>query len=252
VHSIADGEPSVAGVIRRAARAAVKRTVEGDLGMRHNAATIVEAVGLEAIATSASSRRSACRRCSSEITRDVERLPRAPTRSRSTRRWSARRSARRSRAIAAPWRPSTRRRDRSPSSTARTCPSRRVVIGTGGALVHSRDPHAVLRWRWLADEPLSLRPRRPRLLLDREYLLYACGLLGSVEPQARARARARLTSSRSTQPTARPADERTFHGLTLRACRFPNRASTTACSPTCAAQTSRAGRQAPMSFSMRP
>ena len=35
-----------------------------------------------------------------------------------------------------------------------------------------------------ADEPLSLRPKQPRLLLDREYLLYACGLLGAVEPQA--------------------------------------------------------------------
>ena len=60
-----------------------------------------------------------------------------------------------------------------------------VVIGTGGALVHSRDPHAVLlKALASSDEPLSLRPRRPRFLLDREYLLYACGLLGSVEPQA--------------------------------------------------------------------
>ena len=32
-------------------------------------------------------------------------------------------------------------------------------------------------------EPLSLRPKKPRLLLDRHYLLYACGLLGTVEPQ---------------------------------------------------------------------
>jgi hypothetical protein len=60
-----------------------------------------------------------------------------------------------------------------------------VVIGTGGALVHSRDPYAVLRTTLAsADEPLSLRPRQPRFLLDREYLLYACGLIGSVEPQA--------------------------------------------------------------------
>ena len=60
-----------------------------------------------------------------------------------------------------------------------------AVIGTGGALVHSPDPSAVLRMALAsADEPLSLRPRQPRLLLDREYLLYACGLLGSVEPQA--------------------------------------------------------------------
>ena len=38
----------------------------------------------------------------------------------------------------------------------------------------------------LADpaDPFSLRPRAPRLLLDREYLLYACGLLSEVEPEA--------------------------------------------------------------------
>jgi uncharacterized protein (TIGR01319 family) len=60
-----------------------------------------------------------------------------------------------------------------------------TVIGTGGALVHSRDARAVMEMA-LADsaEPLSLRPKQPRLLLDREYLLYACGLLGAVEPQA--------------------------------------------------------------------
>jgi hypothetical protein len=33
-------------------------------------------------------------------------------------------------------------------------------------------------------EPMSLRPRKPKFLLDREYLLYACGLLASVEPRA--------------------------------------------------------------------
>jgi len=60
-----------------------------------------------------------------------------------------------------------------------------AVIGTGGALVHSRDPYAVLQMALATPaEPLSLRPRQPRFLLDREYLLYACGLLSSVEPQA--------------------------------------------------------------------
>jgi MutL-like protein len=33
-------------------------------------------------------------------------------------------------------------------------------------------------------EPLSLRPRAPRMLVDRDYLLYACGLLGAIEPEA--------------------------------------------------------------------
>jgi hypothetical protein len=59
------------------------------------------------------------------------------------------------------------------------------VIGTGGVLAASADARAILR-RALADarEPLALKPVAPRLLLDREYLLYACGLLQGVEPQA--------------------------------------------------------------------
>src|SRR5262249_9111012 len=60
-----------------------------------------------------------------------------------------------------------------------------VVIGTGGALLHTRAPGAGLRGTFASDDdPFSLRPRQPKFLLDREYLLYACGLLGSVEPQA--------------------------------------------------------------------
>ena len=60
-----------------------------------------------------------------------------------------------------------------------------AVIGTGGPIVSSPDPRSILKAA-LADaaEPLSLKPRKPRLLLDRHYLLYACGLLSTVEPQA--------------------------------------------------------------------
>jgi hypothetical protein len=60
-----------------------------------------------------------------------------------------------------------------------------AVIGTGGAVVASPDPRAILAGA-LADsaDPASLRPRRPRLLLDRHYLLYACGLLGAVDAHA--------------------------------------------------------------------
>ena len=60
-----------------------------------------------------------------------------------------------------------------------------AIIGTGGAIVASRDPRSILATA-LADsaEPLALKPKRPRLLLDAQYLLYACGLLAAVEPRA--------------------------------------------------------------------
>ncbi len=60
-----------------------------------------------------------------------------------------------------------------------------AVIGTGGVLVAGRRPGVILRAA-LADprEPRALMPVAPRLMLDHDYLLYACGLLQSVEPQA--------------------------------------------------------------------
>ena len=186
VHSVADGEPSVAGVISQGLpEPRIKRTVEGDLGMRHNAAAIVEAEGLESVAAAAKLAPERVSILLDEITRDLERLPqeadeialdqalvcaavkRAVTRHCGT-------LATVYTAIG----PATVQYGKDLSGVG-------AVIGTGGALVHGRDPRAVLRMALATPaEPLSLRPRNPRFLLDREYLLYACGLLGSVEPQA--------------------------------------------------------------------
>ena len=51
VHSVATGDPTMEGAIQRGLpEPYVKRTVEGDLGMRHNAASIVEAAGQDKLA----------------------------------------------------------------------------------------------------------------------------------------------------------------------------------------------------------
>jgi hypothetical protein len=52
-------------------------------------------------------------------------------------------------------------------------------------LAHGADPRGALESA-LADptDPRSLRPKAPKLLIDRHYLMYACGLLASVEPKA--------------------------------------------------------------------
>jgi len=59
------------------------------------------------------------------------------------------------------------------------------LIGTGGALVHSREPASVLR-AGIANsrKPQQLRPRAPRLAIDADYLLFAAGLLAQVDPVA--------------------------------------------------------------------
>jgi hypothetical protein len=60
-----------------------------------------------------------------------------------------------------------------------------TVIGTGGPLVHGRNPSSILSGcLYSKDEPDSLRPRDPALLVDQNYVLYAAGLLAKAEPEA--------------------------------------------------------------------
>src|SRR5512146_928099 len=76
VHSIGTGEPAEAGVIRHGLpEPYAKRTVEGDLGMRHNAATIVDAVGLEALAADARVAVAAAAAGVARVESDIEALP---------------------------------------------------------------------------------------------------------------------------------------------------------------------------------
>ena len=186
VHSVANGETSVAGVIPQGLpESRIKRTVEGDLGMRHNAATIVESIGLESIAANARLAPTRVSKLLDEITRDAERLPQSADEIALDQALVCaavqQAVARHCGTIATVYTatgPATVQYGKDLSSVA-------AVVGTGGALVHSRDPYAVLTMTLASSaEPLSLRPRTPKFLLDREYLLYACGLLASVEPQA--------------------------------------------------------------------
>ena len=186
VHSVANGEPSVPGVIPQGLpEPRVKRTVEGDLGMRHNAASIVEAVGVKHIAADARIDEARIAALLARIASDVECLPQTSEEvaldqalARAAVKLAARRHCGTVETVYTVTGPVTVQHGKDLSNV-------NAVIGTGGAVVGSRDPRAVVAMA-LADpaEPLSLRPKKPRLLLDRHYLLYACGLLGAVEPQA--------------------------------------------------------------------
>jgi uncharacterized protein (TIGR01319 family) len=59
----------------------------------------------------------------------------------------------------------------------------KCVIGTGGPIVFSRDPGEILKKCLFQDsQPHILRPQNPRFLLDNNYILYAAGLLSQSEP----------------------------------------------------------------------
>lgn len=57
------------------------------------------------------------------------------------------------------------------------------VIGTGGILIHNKNPKKVLE-KTLANRNhmLELRPQNPQYMLDKDYLLASMGLLSSIDP----------------------------------------------------------------------
>jgi len=186
VHSIGRGEPSTPGVIRYGLpEPYAKRTVEGDLGMRHNAEAIAAAAGIAAIAADAGVPVAVATDAIAALHADVEALPRDPAQfaldaalARAAIRIAMTRHAGTCETVYTAQGPVSVQRGKDLSDVG-------LVIGTGGALVHARNPAAILAVAAAdAADPLSLRPRAPRFAIDRHYLLYAAGLLAEAAPDA--------------------------------------------------------------------
>jgi uncharacterized protein (TIGR01319 family) len=60
----------------------------------------------------------------------------------------------------------------------------RNVIGTGGIFAYGREPLIVLQGALFSQEnPLTLKPKSPDFFVDKNYILYAIGLLAENEPE---------------------------------------------------------------------
>lgn len=186
VHSICDGAPSESGVVYHGLpEPFAKRTVEGDLGMRHTARHVVEAAGRDAFASAGGWSEPEIEAMLTAIDADVERLPASAAErafdaqlARTATRLSVTRHAGTHETVYAATGPVTMQRGKDLGDVA-------TIIGTGGVLVHADDAGAILGAALAsADAPLSLRPRAARLMLDMDYALYACGLLAEAAPDA--------------------------------------------------------------------
>ena len=61
----------------------------------------------------------------------------------------------------------------------------KTVIGTGGVFAHNPYPGRILQSAlYTEDTPLSLKPMQPDFYVDRSYILYGIGLLSTAEPEA--------------------------------------------------------------------
>jgi len=186
VHSVTEGKPSAEAVVLHGLpEPYVKRTVEGDLGMRHNARAIVEAAGAEALAADGAPAperiEALLARAAAEpgwLPDDDEGHAFDRALARAAVRLAVRRHAGTLETVYTTTGPVTVQRGKDLGAVG-------TLIGTGGPLAHADDPAAVLETALASPaEPLSLRPRAPKMLLDGEYILFACGLLGSVAPDA--------------------------------------------------------------------
>ena len=202
VHSFAAGKPTRAGCIYKGLpEPFVKRTVEGDLGVRVSALSLLNAVSVESLiadsalddpsVTGYGSARQSVNRPGAEIRayaekvfRRKERLPedrleQACERAMATAcvREALRRHAGR---LTEAYTPEGRLWvQQGKDLTGVTC-----LAGTGGVLVHAGDPASLLTAALNQGDPLALTPREPQLYLDRHYMLSAIGLLSEIEPEA--------------------------------------------------------------------
>jgi uncharacterized protein (TIGR01319 family) len=184
VHSWATPDPE-AGVIRRGlTEPSLKRTVEGDLGVRWNADTIVELAGERWLRDRGVEDEVGLERYVDRITARPASLPADAT----ERRFDAllatfaaqtavSRHCGRHRQVMLP---------EGPVLVQEGKDLRRVeaVIGIGGAVISAADPEALVTAALRTGDPFKLTPSAPDILIDSDYVVYAVGLLGPAFPHA--------------------------------------------------------------------
>lgn len=192
VHSIGYGLPGgESAIVQGLAEAYAKRTVEGDLGIRFNAGTIAERVGLETLAAELRDKFSFGQVDGNALGEYVEQIGRE-TATVPQQQWHAaadavlarnaveiaiaRHVGRRERIVA--------REGEAWVHYGKDLRETRTLIGIGGIFVHN--PHAayILSAPAAGDDRIqTLRPRNPLPFLDASYILYAVGLLSEAHPE---------------------------------------------------------------------
>lgn len=186
IHSLAEGEPSKAGVTMRGLEEPfAKRTVEGDLGMRYSAVALLEAAGTRKlreylgdkerkidVAGSCEYRYNNIKmvpNTQEEIAFD-EAMAKAATELAMSRHVGT---------VECTYTPM------GPIYTqiGKDLLPTKYMIGTGGVLVHSENPHKILEaGTYNKADGMYLKPENPNFLLDKTYILSAMGLLAQELP----------------------------------------------------------------------
>ncbi len=182
VHSVGLGGVCPGAVKKGVPEPYAKRTVEGDLGVRYNAPSIVAAVGQDGMAAylgpgDAGGAAEALCACPEKLPQDEKERAMDLALACVAVKVAMERHAGSLEIFPLPFGEARIQRGKNLMDFA-------TVIGTGGPIVHSPCPQAILgEVCFDPARPLALKPRSPRLYLDSLYALYAVGLLAEVHPE---------------------------------------------------------------------
>jgi len=183
VHSICKGMPTRPAIFKSLQEPFAKRTVEGDLGVRHSALSLLEVSGEEKVLKNAGLSSMDLQHAVRELVAHPEKLPISAEE-------FALDEGLASTAIELAMERHAGKLEVVPTVVGEVClqygkdlTEVRYVVGTGGPILHSRNPQKLLE-KILFDERKSflLKPKRPCFYIDEKYILYAVGLLAGIAP----------------------------------------------------------------------
>jgi len=179
VHSIGYGQPTTSGVLPKGLpEPFAKRTVEGDMGIRYNAPTILEFAGRKRLCQAIGRDEPDLEAIIDDLSRDVSRLPQNEAEFQVDIGL-----ARTALEIAVDRHVGTLRFIYTPVGELALQYGKNLtevgyLIGTGGIFAHSSQPRRVLEGALFdSQNSISLRPKEPQMLIDEKYIMAAMGLL---------------------------------------------------------------------------
>ncbi|WP_408954957.1 methylaspartate mutase accessory protein GlmL [Natroniella sp. ANB-PHB2] len=185
IHSAAKGKPTKGGVnLRGLEEAYIKRTVEGDLGMRYSASSLLKSVGEENVLNFVEQMfQNELLDYIDKVGEEVNYVPTEQQEkefdlalAKAATNAAVNRHVGRIETVYSPF-------GQQYVQYGKDLTKLNLIIGTGGVVVHSAQPAEILKeGLFSADEPQILAPMEPKLMLDQDYILSAIGLLAEIKP----------------------------------------------------------------------
>lgn len=183
-HTVATGLPNHPHVsLRGLPEPRVKRTVEGDLGMRYSAGALCEAMGIQSVTAITGLTEPFIKAGIEHRIQNAGFIPESPEEIRLDQalgylaaKGAADRHAGVMEIVNSPF-------GTTYIQTGKDLTGLGHVIGTGGVLAAQNDPGSILRGALFeTNAPERLKPRSPRFWIDRNYVITTLGLLAQDEP----------------------------------------------------------------------